>query len=98
MSSTQRRIQLLILALVGLGIPATAQETEQDLRNEIEALKQGQAEIKKELAEIKQLLRGQRRQAPEGPNVAGKIFDLGDNPVKGEQTASLTLIEFTDYQ
>lgn len=93
-----KTVWIATIALSVLGLPASGQESEQELRNEIEALKRGQAEIKKELAEIKQLLRGQRREAPAGPNVAGKIFDLGDNPVKGEQTASLTLVEFTDYQ
>ena len=52
------------------------------------------------LAAIKQLLPpGQRpATAPRGPNVAGKIFDLGDNPVKGDDGAKIALLEFTDYQ
>ena len=79
-------------------LPASGQQTDQELRDEIEALKRGQEQIRKDLQEIKQLLQGQRRPAPSGPNVKDKVFDLGDNPVRGEQTAKLTLVEFTDYQ
>ncbi|MGB5294914.1 MAG: hypothetical protein WBP34_08185, partial [Thermoanaerobaculia bacterium] len=72
---------------------------DQELRNEIEALQQGQEQIKKELAEIKRLLQARpAAPAPAGPNVKDKTFDIGDNPVLGEQTAKLTLVEFTDYQ
>jgi len=91
-------ISIATLSLVALGLPAVAQETDQELRKEIKALQEGQKEIQKELAEIKRLLSTQRKAAPAGPNVKGKVFDLGDNPVKGEQTAKLTLVEFTDYQ
>jgi hypothetical protein len=86
------------MSLVVLGLPALAQEADQELRDKIEALERGQAEIKKELAEIKRLLSAQRKAAPAGPEVRDKVFDLGDNPIKGEQTAKLTLVEFTDYQ
>ena len=83
---------------MALGLPVSAQESDRELRDEIEALRQGQEEIKNELAEIMRLLRAQRQAAPSGPNVQGKVFNLADNPVKGEQTAKLTLVEFTDYQ
>lgn len=86
------------LSLVVLGLPVLAQEPDEELRKEIEALQEGQKQIRKELAEIKQLLRTQRKAPPPGPNVKDKVFDLGDNPVKGSQTAKLTLVEFTDYQ
>ncbi len=73
------------------------------LMQEVEELKKGQAEIRKELDAIKKLLQQQARQparsaAPAGPNVRDVIFDLGANPVLGENTAKLTLLEFTDYQ
>lgn len=76
-----------------------AQSSDQELRNEIEALKKGQEQIRKDLQEIKRLVQAsQRPAAPAGPNVAGKTFNVGTNPVKGEQTAKVTLVEFTDYQ
>ncbi len=88
---------LLLLPLVG---PAFAQDSGEDMKKEIEALKQGQQQIQKELQEIKKLI--QARPAapppPSGPNVRGKVFDIGTNPVKGAATAKLMLVEFTDYQ
>jgi protein-disulfide isomerase len=87
--------------LFALSVPATAtaQASEQELRDDIEALKQGQEQIRKDLDEIKKLLRTRvQPQGPPAPDVAGKVFDLGDNPLKGERTAPLTLVEFTDYQ
>ena len=78
---------------------ALAQASEKELQKEIEALQQGQQQIRKELQEIKRLLQQQQKPAaPSGPNVAGKVFDIGNNPVKGVPTAKLTLIEFLDYQ
>ena len=88
---------LLALALVS---PALAQDADGQLRQEIEALKKGQQQIQKDLQEIKKLI--QARPAaparPAGPDVKGKVFDIGSNPVKGSKDARLTLIEFTDYQ
>ena len=86
-------------ALLAIGLlaatPAPAQE---DLRKDIEDLKKGQQQILQQLQELKQLLQAQAQARPPGPNVKDMVFDLGDNPVKGEAAAKLTLIEFTDYQ
>lgn len=73
-----------------------------EMKQEIDALKQGQAEIQKTLAEIKQMLQA-RPAAPAaaaaaGTNVKDVVFNLGDNYIRGTNTAKLTLIEFTDYQ
>ncbi len=97
-----RRIPAVLSAgLLALATaPATfAQASSQELQKEIEALKQGQQQIRKDLQDIKTLLQKQAKPAaPSGPNVAGKVFDIGANPVKGVPTAKLTLIEFLDYQ
>ncbi len=77
---------------------ALAQGSDKEMREGIEALKKGQQQIRSDLAEIKKLLQSGQRAAPAGSNVKGKIFDLGDNPVRGARTAKLTLVEFTDYQ
>lgn len=74
--------------------PSIAQDD--DVKGQIEELKKGQQDILQELADIKKLLQG--RGQPAGPNVAGKVFALGDNPTRGANTATLTLLEFTDYQ
>ncbi len=96
-----RRIPAVLSAglLALAAAPATfAQASDQDLAKEIEALKQGQIQIRKDLADLKKLLQQQKSAAPKGPNVAGKVFDIGTAPVKGVPTAKLTLIEFLDYQ
>lgn len=98
------KIQAVLGAVLLAGILApalSAQGSEQDIRQEIEALKQGQQQIQKDLAEIKKLLQQRpapRPAAPRGPDVKGKTFNLGANPVLGEPGASVTLVEFTDYQ
>jgi len=87
-----------VLALL-LASPGFAQESEEDLRKEIEALKQGQKNIQRQLAEIKRLVsQGQKPPARQGPQVKDVVFELGNNEVKGSSGAKLTLIEFTDYQ
>ncbi len=101
-ASIQLAPMLTALTLIlGLGSVSAAQSGDGDLRREIELLKQGQNRIEKQLDEIQQLLEARPAPAParpSGPSVKGKIFDLGDNPVEGEATAKLTLIDFTDYQ
>lgn len=86
---------LLIFAWSSMGF---AQPVSPDLQQEIETLKKGQQAIQKELRELKQLLQTRRPARPAAPDVRNTIFNLRDNPVKGDQTARLTLIEFTDYQ
>jgi protein-disulfide isomerase len=105
-------VAVLVLALP-LGLSAQEQkeleeqkkgqesaQTQAEIMKEIEALKKGQEEIRKQLEEIMKMLRS--RPAPSRaaavPNVDGVVFDLGKNPVRGESTAQLTLVEFTDYQ
>lgn len=99
--SMRRRLTRCALALMvplALAAPALGQ-SENDLRQELEALKQGQKQIQQELAELKKLLEQREAPAaPSGPNVAGKVFDLAANPTKGDPSARLTLIEWMDYQ
>lgn len=78
--------------------PALHAQSNAELAKEIAALKQGQQEIRNQLGEIKRLLQSRPAAAPSGPNVAGKVFHLGDNPIKGDPAAKLTLVEFLDYQ
>jgi protein-disulfide isomerase len=89
------------LAVLLAAAPASvlAQESKDDLKKEIDGLKQGQQEILKQLDEIKKMMATrQAPAAPAGPNVKDVIFNLGANPTKGPATAKLTLVEFTDYQ
>jgi len=102
MLKTCRYGALCLLALVLLiGAPALAQESDDEMRDEIEGLKQGQKNIQKQLNEIKRLIQTQQRPAApkrRGAEVKDVIFDIANGEVKGEKSAQLTLIEFTDYQ
>jgi len=95
---------LCLLTLFGAP-PGLAQDTPdenaQDLRSEIEALKEGQKAIQKELQEIKSLLRTRPAAAPAptpAPAPREYALDLDGHPFQGEEKAQLTLVEFTDYQ
>ena len=66
------------------------------LRKEIQALKEGQVVIQKELQEIKNLLRTRPVAAPAEPQ--NIVLSVADAPFKGEKSAKLTLIDFSDYQ
>ena len=92
------QILWMILLITSLSAAACAQDAEQDLKMEIEALKQGQQMIRKELEEIKALIRDAQPARQAAPDVRKVEFDLGNKPVLGEKTASLILVEFTDYE
>ena len=88
-------------ALILLGAqPGLTQAPGDDLgavRKEIEALKEGQAAIQKDLQEIKNLLRA--RPVPVLPaEQVGMVLSVDGAPFKGERQAKLTLIDFSDYQ
>jgi hypothetical protein len=72
------------------------------LRKEVEAIKQGQAGIQKDLEEIKTLLRA-RPQAAAAPAPAPgppqeAIVSFEGAEIKGQKTAKVVLVDFTDYQ
>ena len=102
MKRTLKSISVCLLAVLfslTVVVQARAQTSDPELKEEVEALKKGQEQIQKDLAEIKKLLQARPQpQRPAAPDVKGKVFDLGDNPVVGEPSAKLTLVEFTDYQ
>jgi len=96
-----RRV-LVVGLLIALNAPFAAAQSADDmasLRKDIEALKQGQAALLRELQQIKTLL----SQAPPGPRAAAAppseaMITVGDAPSKGKKDAKITLVEFTDYQ
>lgn len=80
---------------MALAAPGRAEEkSNEDLMKEIESLKTMMQGIQKDLQEVKGML---ARQTPP-PSGVGVVLDLGAAPVKGEKTAKLTLVEFSDYQ
>ena len=68
----------------------------QALAKELEALKEGQKALQKDLQEIKTLLQARPAAAPAAPQTA--VLSVEGAPFKGDKTAKLTLIEFTDFQ
>ncbi len=86
---------LLPLVFLLLAPPVRAQQTTiEELRKEIQELSQDLKAMQKDLQEIKALLRSRMPAAPP-QNV---ILDPGNRPSRGESTAKLTLVEFSDYQ
>ena len=88
-------VLLVWFAATGLSF---AQQTDPKLWEEIQALKKGQEEIRKQLLEIKQLIQSRPAAAPAAPDVRNVPVDLGNRPARGSTSAKLTLIEFSDYQ
>ncbi len=86
----------LLCAAPGLA-QGTSSEAVNDLKEEIEALQEGQKAIQKELQEIKGLLRARQAPAP-APPPREFVLDFGGSPFKGVENAKLTLVEFSDYQ
>ena len=90
------RTHLSVLVFgAALAAPAGAQQTStEDLRKDIESIRETLRVIQKDIQEIKESL---ARSAPasSGLNV---VLDLASNPVRGERNAKLTLVEFSDYQ
>ena len=88
---------LIVSMSLAAGSMAVAQDDE--MKKKIESLEAGQQAILKELAEIKKIVAASPR-APQAAaiNVEGKVYSIGENPIKGSNTAKLTLLEFTDYQ
>jgi len=73
----------------------------QTLKKEIDALKEGQSSIQKDLQEIKTLLRSRPTVAapaapPPPPSEA--MVNIEGAPFKGKKDARITLVDFTDYQ
>jgi len=90
---------LFLMAHVVSGCAQYAAKGDEDLRGEIDALKEGQESLREELVEIRKLLqKGQPAPARQAVNVSGMSFDIGENPVKGSENATVVLLEFTDYQ
>jgi len=68
-----------------------------EMQEDIQELKNGQEQIQKELEEIKKLLQQGNRAAPGRTTFKPTDMKLGDVPTMGEDTAPVTLVEFSDY-
>src|SRR4030066_1699916 len=93
-------IFIIVLAVLGLTYSQSgyAQSSEElkAIKEDLKALKEGQANMQKELQEIKTLLKSRPAAAPAEPqNVVLNIYKA---PFKGNKNAKLTLIEFSGFQ
>jgi hypothetical protein len=86
----------LILLSAQPGLTQAPSDDLRAVRKEIEALREGQAAIQKELQEIKGLLRARPAAAPAEPQ--NVVLSVEGAPFKGEKSAKVTLIDFSDYQ
>jgi peptidoglycan hydrolase CwlO-like protein len=87
---------LLILgAQPGLTQEPPPSEELKALKKEIEALKEGQTAIQKDLQEIKNLLRAIQPRPAEPRDV---VLNIDGAPFKGDKDAKLVLVEFSEYQ
>ena len=84
----------LVLAIV-LAVPAAGQQaTTDDIRKEIQELREGLKAIQKDLQDIKGMLT-----RPAGrPSFISQVVDLGSRPIRGDASAKVTLVEISDYQ
>ena len=97
---------LVLTMLAGLMLqaapPAAAQTGDdlQSLRQEVEAIRQSQAVILKEIQELRGLLQQWTSAARRGSSSPPQnvVLNLEGAPLKGDRNAKLTLVEFTDYQ
>lgn len=87
----------MLLALQPVWAASTKDEV-LELQKEVGDLKAGQEAIQKELAEIKQLLKSGARGAPSQPGFKPSDVTIDDAPVLGDSSATVTLMEFSDYQ
>jgi hypothetical protein len=67
------------------------------LERDIDALQDGQRALQKDLQDIKTLLQARPAVAPSA-EPKNAVLTVGGAPSKGEKTAKLTLVEFTDFQ
>ncbi len=93
-------VLLLVLSMVLSGVQTVGAQSDDDmkaLKQEIQELRKGQEEIKKDIQELKGLLQRTAKAAPP-PQPKEAVVSIDDDPFKGEKTAKLTIIEFSDYQ
>jgi len=84
----------LILFCTQIGFAQTSKEIKA-LKEDVRSIKEGQTTIQKDLQEIKKLLASRPAQPAEFKEA---IINIQGAPTKGDKTAKLVLMEFSDYQ
>jgi protein-disulfide isomerase len=88
----------VLLGVIVYGFGQQHQRDISDLRKEISALNAGQVAVGKDVGEIRDLLRRQPAQGGPAAPPRDIVLSLGNAPFKGNANATVTLVEFTDYQ
>jgi protein-disulfide isomerase len=94
MSKFIQTISAAVILMMIAGQPLWAAST----KDELAELKEGQAAMQKDLADIKKLLEQGARAAPSKPAFKPTEVTIDDAPVLGAADATVTLVEFSDYQ
>jgi protein-disulfide isomerase len=87
-------LAVLVALAPSTGAAQTAAADDQ-LKKDIEALREGQKAMQKDLEEIKKLLQSRPAAADALPR---EPVDIANEPFKGNDTAKVVVIEFSDYQ
>jgi hypothetical protein len=93
-------ITVLALILLAGAHPIAAQTSGevQELRKSIQELRDSQQRMEKDLGEIKALLRGARAGAAPEDDPKSVDLSIAGERFKGQASARLVLVDFTDYQ
>ncbi len=71
-------------------------QSNDDIKKDIQSLKEGQQAIQKDLQEIKKLLAA--RPAAAAEQALNAVISVEGEPSKGDKNAKLTLVEFSEFQ
>jgi len=92
-------LMALLLCVPRLGLTQPSSEEFNKLHQEMDALKAGQRQILNDLQEIKKALSSRGAGDDRSPiRDINTVLNVADAFSKGNQKATLTLVEFTDYQ
>lgn len=90
-----------LCGLVMLGFltacPGLSQSNE-DLKKDIQALKEGQQAIQKDLQDIKKMLAARPTAAAAAEPAMNAVISVDGEPFRGDKNAKLTLVEFSEFQ
>ncbi len=87
-------ITLLAFSFMLCSIPAWSAST----KKEILELKAQITEVQKDLAEIKKLLKEGARAPTAAAGFKEQVISIGNSPFKGKNDATVTIVEYSDYQ